>query len=90
MPKYIIKVTQTNEWVEDEANSRDEAAKAAYEAIWDDTTGRYGFAVDIKEFHRLEHTTTSTIEGPLPKEDWYKLENGLPYTFSVEKEENSE
>jgi len=46
MTEYRIIVTQTNEWAGD-YRSRREAARAAYDAIWDETTGDYDYCVSI-------------------------------------------
>jgi len=46
MTQYRIIVTQTNEWVGDFENQR-EAAKEAYNAIWDESTGDYDYRVSV-------------------------------------------
>ena len=46
MTEYRIIVTQTNEWA-GAYRSRREAARAAYDAIWDETTGDYDYCVSI-------------------------------------------
>ena len=67
MAEYKIIVTQTNVWTE-EFDNPDEAAKSAYAAIWDETTGDYRYNVEVRK------------SGYNHRPSGYDSEDGRPYT----------
>lgn len=70
MTEYKIIITQTNEFTSD-FDSPDEAAKCAYEAIWDETTGDYSYHVEVRK----------VAENHRPS--GYMEENGKAYTCNI-------
>jgi len=77
MTEYKIIITQTNQFTSD-FDSPDEAAKCAYEAIWDETTGDYSYHVEVKKLVQ-SHEPLSDVKYN------YITEDGKFFTYNIQE-----
>ena len=77
MTEYKIIITQTNEFTSD-FDSPDEAAKCAYEAIWDETTGDYSYHVEVKKLIQSHEPLSGNKYN-------YITEDGKFFTYNIQE-----